>query len=423
MTPETISEAQSPAASTKSNFNDIARLLAISWLVTNIALSIADLPLRFLLKDTLHLSPEKLALFFAAGNMSNYVKPLAGVFTDTVPFRGTRRRHYTLLGVGAGGIFWLLLGAVPRTYSILLLTYTVFYCTVVLTSTSLGGRMVEVGREHLAAGRLTAQRIGTFRLATVTGGAVGGWLASRPFGLTVAIASTLHFLLFGLIWLKMGESPTARRNSRGAKEAKDALKKLLGSKVLLAAAGMVVLIAISPGFGTPLLFVQRDVLHFTKEYIGFLSSVGAATGLLGAWFYYAFCRRLSVKSLLISSVVVHAAGTMLYLNYHGHISAALITAVGGISGTLAILPVYDLAARATPRGTEAIGYAVMMSVWNATNAVSDVTGSKLFQMWNHAFEKLVWLNASTTAITLLVIPFLPAVLMRARDGDREGTVE
>jgi BT1 family len=407
-----------PAASIR--YQDTARILALSWLVTNIALSVADLPLKLLLKNDLMLNAQRLAEFFAIGNMFNYIKPLAGVFTDAVPLYGTRRRNYILLGVGAGGLFWLLLGVVPRSYNVMLITYTVFYITVVLTSTSLGGKMVELGREYLAAGRLTAQRIGTFRLATIAGGVTGGWLAGHAFGLTVSIAATLHFLLFVIIWIKMPEPRSATKNSAAILEAREAFKRLFSSKVLMAAAGMTILIALSPGFATPLLYVQQDQLHFSKMFIGYLSSFGAAAGFAGAWFYYSFCKKLPVSVLLVVSIVIHALGTLLYLGYHSRETAIFISIVGGFSGTLAILPVYDLAARATPRGAEAMGYAVMMSVWNATNAVSDVSGSYLFKVWERAFDKLVWLNAGTTMVVLLVIPLLPRALMRARDGDQQG---
>ena len=404
----------------RGSLKDQARLLATGWLITNIALSIADLPLKYLLKDQLGLSAPGVSLFFVIGNFTNYIKPVAGMFTDAIPFMGTRRRHYLLLGVGGGGLFWLMLGAVPRTYASLLITYTMFYVTVVLTSTSLGGRMVEVGREHLAAGRLTAQRIGTFRIAAVAGGVVGGWLATKAFGLTVSISASLHVMLFIMLYRHMQEPPTARISSTFPGDVNGVFHKLLGSRVLMSAAGMIILIAASPGFGTPLFFYQTNNLHFTKPFVGFLTSWNAGFGLIGAWLYFATCRRLPVQVLLYACVIVHALGTITYLFYHSHTSALLITALAGITGTMTILPVYDLAARATPSGAEAVGYAVMMSVWNLTNAFSDWTGSKLFDRWKLTFHSLVWLNAGTTALVLFVIPLLPTALLRARDGESSG---
>ena len=414
--------AVAPDQNPPDTLRSLAMLLATGWLVTNLALSIADLPLKYLLKDRLGLDAATVAAFFALGNFTNYIKPVAGVLTDSIPFLGTRRRHYLLLGVGGGGIFWLLLGIVPRTYTSLLFTYTLFYITVVLTSTTLGGRMVEVGQEHGAAGRLTAQRIGTFRIAALAGGVIGGWLATRPFGLTMVLSALLHFGLFALLYRRLPEANNARINTGVAHEAASQFRILLRSTTLLSAAGLICLVAASPGFGTPLFFFQTNILKFDKPFVGWLGSLSAAFGLVGAWFYYAFCRKMSLRALLAGSILVHALGTLTYLCYHSHLSAQVISALSGVTGTLAMLPIYDLAARATPRGSEALGYSVMMSVWNLTNAASDVSGSWLYSHFGLTFRSLVWLNAGTTALVLLAIPLLPAVLMSSRDGDGKKAV-
>lgn len=416
-----VEAATYPGPSSQEALRRLAMLLATGWLVTNLALSINELPLTFLLKDQLKMDAAAVSMFFFLGNFTNYIKPLAGILTDSVPFLGTRRRHYLLLGVGGGGIFWLLLGMVPRTHFSLLLTYTLFYVTVVLTSTSLGGRMVEVGQEHGAAGRLTAQRIGTFRIAALAGGVIGGWLSTKSYIITVVIGATLHFGLFTLLYKQMTEKRAARLETGVLREAGRQIRALLSSRTLMFAALMIFLIAVSPGFGTPLLYYQTNTLKFSKPFVGLLGSMGAGCGLIAAWFYFAYCRMLPMRALLKVSIVLHALGTLCYLMYHSHLSAILITCCGGISGTLAQLPVYDLAARATPRGSEAVGYAVMMSVWNFTNALSNWTGSKLFDC-GFTFGHLVWLNAGTTALVLLFVPFLPAVLLAARDGESTGAV-
>ena len=107
----------------------------------------------------------------------------------------------------------------------------------------------------------------------------------------------------------------------------------------------------------------------------------------------------------------------MFLWYRDPFSAFLITAVEGMTSTLAMLPVYDLAARATPRGSEALGYSVMMSVWNLTMALSDWSGSWFFDHLHKNFIDLVWINSGTTLVALVAIPFLPVVLLRSRDGD------
>ncbi len=79
--------------------------------------------------------------------------------------------------------------------------------------------------------------------------------------------------------------------------------------------------------------------------------------------------------------------------------------------------------RATPRGSEALGYSVMMSVFNITNALSDTVGATLFGNGAVSFTALILLNAGTTALVLLAVPFLPRALTDRRDGDAEEQIE
>ena len=124
-----------------------------------------------------------------------------------------------------------------------------------------------------------------------------------------------------------------------------------------------------------------------------------------------------MKTLLVASIIVHALGTLFYLYYKTPGAAIAITALEGVTQTLAILPVYDLAARGTPKGSEALGYSIMMSVWNLTNSLSDWVGSSLFTKYSFDFSQLVWLNSGTTLLVLIVVPFLPKALMRKTDGN------
>src|SRR5205807_4002273 len=108
-------------------FRQMALLLAVGWALTNIAYAVYDLPLKFVLKDELHLDAQKISLFFALEVFSNYVKPLAGILTDSVPLFGTRRRHYLLFSLFLCGTGWLVLGIVPRRYSVMLITFAITY--------------------------------------------------------------------------------------------------------------------------------------------------------------------------------------------------------------------------------------------------------------------------------------------------------
>lgn len=399
-----------------STFPQMALLLALGWALTNIAYAIYDLPLTFVLKDELRLNAEQIAGFFALGVFTNYIKPAAGIFIDSVPILGTRRRWYLLGSLFLCGVGWLVLAYVPRQYDIMLVTFAVTYGMVMVISTTLGGVMVEAAQRFQAAGRLTAQRIAMFRVGTLVGGPLGGWLAQYPLIVTMSLTSTFHFVLIPIVWLYLREPGGAKVNRTVWKQAGGQLRGLVESKVVLAAAGMIFLIAASPGFHTPMLFYQTDTLKFDKPFLGFLALIGAAFGLAAAAFYHRACQKFDMKRMLVLSIIVHAVGTLFYLFYRSPETAIVITALEGITVTLATLPVYDLAARGTPRGSEALGYSVMMSVWNLTNSLSNWVGSALYTHWGLTFEHLVWLNAATTALVLVVVPFLPKNLLEQRDS-------
>ena len=387
----------------------------MGWLFTVLGYQIADLPLRFLLKDNLRLGAESVALFFAIGHFSNYVKPLAGVLTDAVPIRGTRRRWYLLIGLFACATGWLILGLVPRTYLSLLITYTVMYITVVFISTTLGGVMAEGGERFRASGRLSAQRVGIFRLVLVIGGFIGGKLAGLPFILTCSIVAALHFGLIPLFYARLKEPPIAKTDSGAWEAVKEQGRVLLRTRTLWAAAGLIFLVNAEPGFITPLLFYQSDELGFSKEFIGFLSTVGGACGVLGAFIFSRLCKRIPLRPLIVMGILTHVVAVLLYLGMRTPTSAVIISGLYNGAQTLAILPLYDLCIRATPKGSEALGYSVMMSVFNIALALADLLGSWLYGI--AGFPLLILLNAGTTALVLLFVPFLPRALTDRRDGE------
>jgi hypothetical protein len=84
------------------------------------------------------------------------------------------------------------------------------------------------------------------------------------------------------------------------------------------------------------------------------------------------------------------------------------------------LPLYDLAARAAPRGTETFAFALMMSVRTLSLfALSDPLGSLLYGRFHLGFERLVVVNAGSTLAVLLFVPLLPRVLLDRREGGGE----
>ncbi len=401
----------------KSGINPDEFLVGAGWIGTGLALALNETPFQFLLKETLKLSADHLSAFLLVASIPIYIKPFAGILSDAVPLCGTRRRHYLLLGLAGSALSYFLLGVVPRQFTPLLVAYFCMSIFTTLTSTVLGGVMVEIGKRDQSTGRLSAQRLGIVRLTEVIGFGAVGFLQKHAYAFTTYLCVAFTSLLIPFFYSRLKEAPTAKRDDKALAEVGRQLKVVIRSKTLWSAAALVILVIISPGFNTPLLYFQRDVLKFEAWQVGALKVLSALGGLCGAFIYGRVCRGFNLRQLLAASIVCHAVAVPFYLFYRSWESAIAVTIIEGMTLVIALLPLYDLAARATPRGSEALGYCVMMSVWNFTHKFSDYIGSLMYSSWGLTFSNLVWVNTATTASVLIAVPFLPAVLMDHREGE------
>ena len=382
---------------------------------------IGRLPFALLLKNRLHFNAETLAAFMFIATFAWDVKPIAGILSDSFPLLGTRRRHYMLFGSGLAAVCWGLMGVVPKHYWPLLLAALGANAFMVIASTVMGGLMVEAGRKYSISGRITSIRQTLQSAVSVGNGLIGGYLATMAFGWIVGIAAGLLTVLAVVTFFVLTERSVATRDVDVLRNAGRQLVTLVKSKTLWAAGSFLALVYISPGFTTPLLYMQTDKLHFTPPYIGLMETIEGVAGLIGAAIYGVICRRFNLRQLLTAAITVNALGTLLYLGYRGD-TAPFIHVVSGFAVVFSELSLMDLAVRSTPRGCEGLGFSLMMSARNLALGGSDVIGSKLVDSHGWLFHQLVWLNAGTTALVLVFLPLLPSVIMSRKDGDvRQST--
>jgi hypothetical protein len=383
---------------------------------------IGELPLNFLLKDELALTAFQNSLFWLVVTFPWNLKVLPGLLSDSLPFLGTRRRHYLLLSSGAAAGLWLVLGITPQSFLSLLGTALVMNSMIVVASSVTGALVVEEGQKHGATGRLAAVRFALISVAGVIAGPAGGFLASYPFYLTGIVGACL------LVTFCIGSFSFVREEQYLAPNPHVwtttwlELKQLCRSGPLWSAAVMTFLVFIEPGFRTPLFYYQTDNLKFSPEFIGMLAALNGGFNVLGALLYVWCCKRFQLRHLLPLGILVRAAGTLSYLSYRSHETAVLIESSVGLTNAFAEVALFDLAARATPKGCEALGYALLMRISNIADGLSDVSGSWLFDkypkdQYQVAFVQLVLLNAGTTALALLAVPLLPRRLVSWREGE------
>jgi predicted MFS family arabinose efflux permease len=384
--------------------------------------AIGQLPFRFLFKNQFHLNAAEQANFFAIATFAWYLKPLAGLLCDSFPLFGTRRRGYMIVAGAVAGLAWSLFAIAPQSYAVFFWLMVMLNAAIVIASTSIGGLLVEVGQEGKATGRLASVRYAIDMVINVIAGPLGGWLAARAFGWTAGLGAVLLFLLVPVTMVLVKEPRMARRNLAVWAAAAVQFRHILRSKTMWAAAALLFFVFMAPGFGIAMNYYQQDVLRFSTQFIGRLQALAGIGGIVATGLYAYFCRKLSLRPLLLGGILLNAISSLLYLWYRSPQSAMIIDTANGFLAILGILPLFDLAARATPKGSESFGYALLMSVYNiAVFAISNPIGSWLYEHpsagWHHNLSRLIWLNTGTSLVALVLVPILPRILVSQREGE------
>ena len=397
------------------------RLLAmiVAGLLTSTFVSdsrIAKLPLQHLLKVHLHLDPLAMAAFFGLTSLAWYFKPVAGLLADAVPLFGSRRRNYLLLsGLGAG-LLWAALGLVPRQYGPLVWTLVGANAFAVLASSVSGGLLVEAGQQRGWTGRLGTLRETIIAGTILVAQPVGGYLVGHAFGLTCGIGAVLFLGLIPAALVFLPERQAAPPATWADLKAR--LKPVFGSRALWLAALFIFLKDLSPGFGsigTPLYYYQTDTLKFSPVFLGWLGAIFNGAAIVGALVYGVLCTRVPLARLLVIGIVLSVVSSLLFLGYRSHTSAVVVQAASGLLGIFVAVALMDLAARASPRGAEAMSYSLLMSAANLGNTGADIAGSWLFDKLHHSLTPLIWISAGTTALALLAIPLIPRAILERPD--------
>ena len=392
----------------------IAGVLATTLAQTQV---LARLPLQNLLKNELHADRTANAAFFFWAGLAWYLKPLAGILTDAYPLFGSRRKSYIVLSASLAALSWLVLIVTPHQYGNLLFVVIVINVFMMTTSTAVGGYMVETAQATAGSGRLTAIRQFVQQACFVVNGPVAGYLASIAFGWTAAACGGIMFLLVPVTILFLQEQRRRLDSREVLDNAKKQLYKIGTARTMWAAAGLMALFYIAPGFATALFYKQQNDLHFTTQTQGFLQLIAGVSGILAAIGYGILCRRLNLRTLLVWCMLVATIANLGYLFYSSLGRAQAIDGLNGFGYTLAELALMDLAVRSTPAGSEGLGFSIMISVRNLALFGTDWFGANLLDQYHLSFAFVVIANSVTTLIAVPLVFLLPRIIVARKDAE------
>jgi MFS family permease len=400
-------------------FTNAAIVIVAGILATTLAQPqvLARLPLQNLLKNELLADRSANAAFFFWAGLAWYMKPFAGILTDAFPLFGSRRKSYILVSAVLASVSWFGLIAVPHAYGKLLLVVVVINTFMVVTSTVTGGYMVETAQAVAGSGRLTAIRQFVQQGCGLVNAPAAGYLAGIAFGWTAALSGGIMLLLVPVTVLFLHE----RRRTLAARDvlanAGAQLRNIASARAMWGAAGLMALFYIAPGFATAVFYKQQNELHMDTQAQGFLGLLASICGIAAAIGYTYACRRLNLRMLLVGCTAIGTAANLGYLFYDTVGEARVVEAFNGFGYTLAELALMDLAVRATPAGSEGLGFSLMVSVRNLALFGTDWFGSKLLDQYGFAFDTLVIANSVTTALAVPLVFLLPRLLVGRRDAE------
>jgi MFS family permease len=381
------------------------------------------LPLTNLLKNSLHESRTATSGFFFLAGLAWYFKPLAGILTDAFPFLGSRRKLYLVASATLGALVWLSVAFLPQKYTALLSVMILLGVFMMLASTVVGAVLVEAAQGNAASGRLTSLRFAVNYGCVIIGALGGGWLATQWFGWTAMACAGVLFLIVPVALIFLKEEPVTANAGEILAEAGRQLKRIGTAGTMWAAGGLIALFYIAPGFSTALFYRQQNELHMLPPAQGLLTTAAASAAIAGALTYAFACRKLKLRTMMLIGLSLATVTTLGYVFYDSVPRAYAIAVVNSFCEALATTALVDLSVRATPRGSEGMGYALMISINNLARIGTDFIGSAMLDKLHVPFSSLVLMNAATTAIAVPLVLLLPSALVSRREDEMRDAVK
>ncbi len=378
--------------------------------------AISLIPLKNLLKNELHEDRTTTAAFFFWLGIAWYFKPFFGIFLDAFPFFGTRRRSYILLGSLLSVATFLGLIFTPHRYWPLMWMCVAVNVFMVITSTAVGGYMTEKAQAFKASGGFASIFQVAYQVSGVAGGPLGGILAGIAFGWTNAVSAAIMLLPIVAAIFFLRERRITVHSHQLVGEAGKQLVKIFKAKTMWIAAVFSFLFYFAPGIQTALFYRQQDVLHMSTDQQGLMLFLNGIFGMVTAAIYGMFAaKRWTLRKLLFWCILSGAIGQMCYAFYDSMHEAYVIECLWGLGWAAADMSLTDLYMRATPAGSEALGFSLMISVRNLSLFGADWLGAKAMDAYHLQFSTMAITNGAVSLIALPLIFLLPALIVDSKD--------
>ena len=131
-------------------------------------------------------------------------------------------------------------------------------------------------------------------------------------------------------------------------------------------------------------------------------------------------KRWTLRKLLFWCILAGAIAQMCYAFYNSMAQAYIIESLWGLGWAAADMALTDLYLRATPAGSEALGFSLMVSVRNLSLFGADWLGAKAMESYHLQFSTLAIANGVVSLIALPLVFLLPGFIVDHADAGGGG---
>ena len=243
-------------------------------------------------KETLHYSESTIMYLGALISVAWLIKPILAYFINCF---STKKMWLIIPGI-LSIIISGILGIINLPIWALIIFLSLSSAQSAIKNIAFNGIMCVQGKLHGITGKIQSVEWGTLTVASILVGVIGGWLAQH-YSYQICFLILIPFYLLVLLFTfkyKEEESIIEQKSSFIF-----ICKQLFTDKKLLLLCLFGFLYSLAPSIGTPLMFIQRDTFHFSKIFIGWLGTIGAACSVVGSIFYYHLSKKIHAGQLKI----------------------------------------------------------------------------------------------------------------------------
>ena len=334
-----------------------------------------DLPSQgifYWMKETLHYNPSTIMYIGSLITLAWLIKPAWGLMVDSLRIT---KKQFILGSVLLSALICLIIGLSPLISIGLLIGLMMFASTTsAVANVTVDGIMVVEGTKTNSCGTIQSIQWGAITIAGIITGVLGGFLSEHYSFQNIYLFLLPLYLIILLFTVnyKPTTSPIVKKEP-----ILPALKILFCDKQILLFSLFIFLYNLSPSFNTPLLFIQRDTFHWSKTFIGLLSTVGSICSVIGAWLFWKFGKQIDLNKWLFWSVFIGSCSTLAYL-YFTQISCVVYDIIDSVTGMFITLLMLTFMAKKAKPGLETVSFALLCSVNNITGTLNQILGGYLF---------------------------------------------